>query len=142
MPRSTRSAHPERDVEKRDEAKVGPVGAFEDEAVTERASECVSRDKDPLRTRAMCRAETSELGDKWIHTISLPRFNEPELRVVLATEPRISYYDDWRKSRLFHFVHPAKIPHAGELCRSFALCSVEANYLAAQFDISPTRLRG
>jgi len=72
MPRSTRSAHPERDVERRDEAKVGPVCPLEDEAVAECASERVGRDRDPLGAGAISRAETSELGDEWIHATSLP----------------------------------------------------------------------
>ena len=75
MPRSTRNGAPirTRDVERRDEAKVGPVGALEDETVAECPSERVGRNKNPLRAGAMCRAETSELGDEWIHDISVRR---------------------------------------------------------------------
>src|SRR5207247_1775662 len=66
-----RCTHPERDVERRDEAKVGPIGALEDKPVAECPSERVGRDKDPLRAGAMGGAETSQLGDEWIHATSL-----------------------------------------------------------------------
>ena len=81
-----RRAHAERDVERRDESKVGPVGALEDEAVAEGASERVGRDEDPLRARAMCRAETSELGDEWIHATSLRRLTGPDNQGCLSSK--------------------------------------------------------
>ena len=90
MPRSTqeRRAHAERDVERRHEAQVEPVRAFEGDPLAERPADRVCRDKHPLRARALVRAETSELGDEWIHTTSLRRLTsayvrpEPELAIV------------------------------------------------------------
>lgn len=43
-----RRAHKERDIEGRDEPKVGPVGALEDQPVAERPADRVRRDKHPL----------------------------------------------------------------------------------------------
>ena len=62
-----RRAHAERDVERRDEAQVDPVGALEGEPLAERAADRVRRHEDPLRARGMGRAETFQLVDKWIH---------------------------------------------------------------------------
>ena len=65
-------AHAKRDVERRHESEVQPVGPAERDALADRSADRVRRDKDPLRTRGMRRAETGELADEWIHVTSLP----------------------------------------------------------------------
>ena len=62
-----RRAHAERDVERCDEPEVGPVGALEDQPVAERPANGVRRDKHPLRSRGIGRAETFQLVDKRVH---------------------------------------------------------------------------
>ena len=61
-----RRAHAQRDVERRDEAQVQPVGAAERDALAERAAERVRRHEHPLRAGALGRTQTSELGDERI----------------------------------------------------------------------------
>ena len=78
-----RCAHAERDVERRHEAEVEPVGAFARDPLAERASERVRRHENPFRAGTVFGAETSELGDEWIHATSRHRPCEP-------TEPTAS----------------------------------------------------
>ena len=74
MPRSTRNGAPMRStmssgVTKRRLSQLVPSSAIR----SPRAADRVAGDKDPLRAGAMCRAETSELGDEWIHATFLHR---------------------------------------------------------------------
>ena len=68
-----RRAHAERDVERRDEAEVRPVGALEHEPVAERAADGVRRHEHPLRARGMRAAELLQLVDEeGIHRVTTP----------------------------------------------------------------------
>ena len=91
-----RRAHAERDVERRDEAEVEPVGALERYPLAQRATQRVGRDEDPLRARAMRRAEMRELGNERIHaTTFLHQLAGPHQgRAREAHEPRATDCDD------------------------------------------------
>ena len=62
-----RRAHEERDVERRDEPEVGPVGALEGQPVAEGPANDMRRDKDPFRSGRECPTERLQLVDKRIH---------------------------------------------------------------------------
>ena len=62
-----RRAHGQRDVEGCDETQVGPVGALEDQPVAEGPADGVRRDKHPLRSCGIGRAETFQLANKRVH---------------------------------------------------------------------------
>ena len=85
-----RRAHGERDVERRDEPEVGPVGALEDESVAKRSTDRVRGHEDPLRSRRECPAEGLQLVDKWIHVSSQPKRGDRAERTVarIDHEPR------------------------------------------------------
>ena len=105
-----RCAHAERDVEGCHEAEVEPVGALERDPLAERTAEGVGRYKDPFCTGAMYCAETSELGDEWIHAISLRPLGEPHHPGAFANDykPDSAILAIGRRKTLFCSTHPAK----------------------------------
>jgi hypothetical protein len=67
MPRSTKlPGHPQREVERRDDSKVGPVDLAAGEAVAQRVAKGVRRDDDPLRTCGPLTTHVAELPDEGI----------------------------------------------------------------------------
>jgi hypothetical protein len=62
-----RSSHPQRYVERSNETQIEPVRSFESDPFTQSATDCVGRDKDPLRARGIRDAEALQLIDEGIH---------------------------------------------------------------------------
>ena len=56
-----RSAHPNGDVERRDEAQIQPVRAVKSDPLSERPTDCMRRDEHPLGARNVCPTEFRQL---------------------------------------------------------------------------------
>ena len=57
----------ERDIERRHEPEVGPVGSLKDQSIAKRSTYGVRRDKDPFRSGRERPTESLQLIDKGIH---------------------------------------------------------------------------
>src|SRR5688500_5553031 len=64
-----RRAHPEGDVEWRDESQIRPISPAEHQAIAQRVADEMRRDQHPLRARRMCGAQTLQLFDKRLHCL-------------------------------------------------------------------------